>query len=221
MDAHPHSAPSPHPSQARLDAPPPGAQPPPPEGGCPGQECREGWNWGRTPVPESPALKKMRTASFPTPTGEAETSGLLRVHYNFLLRPSPGLGGLDTGQGVAHLLLCACVHVGGTGGAESWYGESRTALRGWHGVCGCAMPRTAQGLDGTPAEFESQLDPATEEQWARPCPVSGVVEDEGSCRAGGPWRRGENMPLNLNSPKGRWGRWDHRAEEFLQGWNSW
>lgn len=81
--------------------------------------------------------------------------------------------------------------------------------------------RTAQGLDGTPAEFESQLDPATEEQRARPCPVSGVVEDEGSCRAGGPWRRGENMPLNLNSPKGRWGRWDHRAEEFLQGWNSW
>lgn len=180
MDAHPHSAPSPHPSQARLDAPPPGAQPPPPEGGCPGQECREGWNWGRTPVPESPALKKMRTASFPTPTGEAETSGLLRVHYNFLLRPSPGLGGLDTGQGVAHLLLCGCVHVGGTGGAESWYGESRTALRGWHGVCGCSMPRE-QPRDWTGPQLSLRA------SWTRPQRSSG----HGPAQSLGLWKMRE------------------------------
>lgn len=42
------------------------------------------------------------------------------------------------------------------------------------------MPeRTAQGLDRTPAGFESQLDPATKEQYAEPCPISGIVKDQG------------------------------------------
>lgn len=52
--------------------------------------------------------------------------------------------------------------------------------------------RTAQGLDRTPAELESQLDPGTEAQCAGPCPISGIVKDQGW---GEPRRGGKEMPL--------------------------
>lgn len=49
-----------------------------------------------------------------------------------------------------------------------------------------AQERTAQGLDETPAAgFESQLDPATEELRAEPCPISGIVKDQGGWWQGG------------------------------------
>lgn len=62
----------------------------------------------------------------------------------------------------------------------------------------CNAPeRTAQGLDETPAAgFESQLDPAIEEQRAGPCPISGIVKDQGSW--GGGWRAPEGRGRNAS-----------------------
>lgn len=89
---------------------------------------------------------------------------------------------------LAHLLVCGCVRVcGGLEGPQSWWGENSTALPGWHGASDCATSeRTVQGLDGTPAGFESQLDLATEERRAEPCPIPGVRKDQGGlCVCGG------------------------------------
>ena len=84
---------------------------------------------------------------------------------------------------LAHLLVRGCVRVcGGLEGLWSWLGENSTALPGWHGASDCATSeRTVQGLDGTPAGFESQLDLATEERRAEPCPIPGVGKDQGGC----------------------------------------
>lgn len=72
---------------------------------------------------------------------------------------------------------------------ESWWGENRAVPHGWHRVCDCAMLQgTAQGLDGTPARSESQLDSATEEQHRGPCPTSGVVKAWGGSGGGRLWR---------------------------------
>lgn len=73
--------------------------------------------------------------------------------------------------------VCVCE---GLEGPQSWWGENRIVLRAWHGAFDCATSeRTVQGLDGTPAGFESQLDSATEEQHAGPCPFPGDVKDQG------------------------------------------
>lgn len=49
-------------------------------------------------------------SSYPLP-GRLSPSQLVWVHYTLLLGPSPGLGGLDAGRGLAHLLVCGCVPV--------------------------------------------------------------------------------------------------------------
>ena len=90
---------------------------------------------------------------------------------------------------LAHLLVCGCVRVcGGLEGPWSWSGKNSTALPGWHRAPDCATSeRIVQGLDGTPAGLESQLDLATEEQRAEPCPIPGVGKDQGGlyvCVAG-------------------------------------
>lgn len=88
-----------------------------------------------------------------------------------------------------------------------WWGENRTVLYSWHRACGCAMPqRAAPGLDGTPAGFESQLDPGTEEQHAGPHPISGVVKH---CRrlCWGETQEGKKRPRERRG-------WDHRAADF-------
>lgn len=73
--------------------------------------------------------------------------------------------------------VCVCE---GLEGPQSWWGENRIVLHAWHGAFDCATSeRTFQGLDGTPAGFESQLDSATEEQHAGPCPFPGDVKDQG------------------------------------------
>lgn len=123
---------------------------------------------------------------------------------------------------LAHLLVCGCVCVcGGLEGLQSWLGENSTALPGWHGASDCATSeRTVQGLDGTPAGFESQLDLATEERRAEPCPIPGVGKDQGGlcvCGGGRGYRRGgKEMLLNLKQGKEEKGQWDHRGGEFLK-----
>lgn len=119
--------------------------------------------------------------------------------------------------------VCVCE---GLEGPQSWWGENRIVLRAWHGAFDCATSeRTVQGLDGTPAGFESQLDSATEEQHAGPCPFPGDVKDQGGlcvrvcvCGGGGNLGRGgEEMSLSLKQCKGERGQWGHRTGEFLKG----
>lgn len=115
--------------------------------------------------------------------------------------------------------VCVC---GGLEGPRSWWGENSTALPGWHGASDCATSeRTVQGLDRTPAGFESQLDLATEERRAEPCPIPGVGKDQGGlcvcvAGAGDPGRGGKEMLLNLKQRKEEKGQWDHRGGEFLK-----
>lgn len=77
--------------------------------------------------------------------------------------------------------------------------------------------RTAQGLDRTPAELESQLDSGTEEQCAGPCPVSGIVKDQGGRVGGALEGRGRNASELKAVQRRGGGGWDRWAVQFLKG----